>query len=106
MNKSLKHIASSEALSSIEPESILVQVALQVIPADVVIDAANAVLGQAPKALDRVGVRVARDINLRRVMDSLVLVAHPFERAVGNVFGSMYFTQLRISSELASSELH
>jgi hypothetical protein len=86
MNKRFKHIPLSEALPAIEAESVFVQVALQIIPADVVIDASNAVLGQAPESLDRVRMRVARDVNLRRVVDALVLVSHPFERVVGRVF--------------------
>lgn len=40
----IEHIASAEALSSIEAEGILVQVRLQMFGAEVVIDATNPVL--------------------------------------------------------------
>jgi hypothetical protein len=85
-DKRLEHIVSPKARATIEPERVFVQVALQVIPTDVMIDAPNAVLGQAPKAFDGVDVRVARDVDLGRMVDALVLVAEPFERVVNGVF--------------------
>jgi hypothetical protein len=62
MSESLKHIVPSEAFSAIEPESILVEVHLQILRADVVINAANPVLCRAPETFNGVCVHVARDI--------------------------------------------
>ena len=86
MGESLKHIVASETLSTVETKGVLVQVSLQVMSADAMIDAANPILGQAPKALNRVSVGIARDKDFTRVMDALVLVAHRFQRIVRDIF--------------------
>ena len=86
MSESLKHIVASETLSTVETKGVLVQVSLQVMSADAMIDAANPILGQAPKALNRVSVGIARDKDFTRVMDALVLVAHRFQRIVRDIF--------------------
>lgn len=50
------------------------------------IDATNSVLGQVPEPLDCVYVRIARDVNLGRVMNTLVLITHSFEWIVASPF--------------------
>ena len=50
------------------------------------INATNPVFGQAPEAFNGVGVCVTRDIDLRRMMDALVLVAEPLQWIVGDPF--------------------
>lgn len=50
--------------------------------ADVVINATNPVLGQAPKAFQSVHVRFAFDVDIRGVIDALVLIAKLRERPV------------------------
>ena len=69
-NKRLEHIMASETLAAIEPEGIFVEVHLQILRADVVVDATNPVLRQAPEPLNRVRVRIARDIYVRCVVDA------------------------------------
>jgi len=82
----LEHIVPSDALSAIEAERIFIQVHLQILRGDAVIDAANAVLCGTPEAFNRVRVCIARDIDTLTVMDTLVLIAAPFERVVGDIF--------------------
>ncbi|SRR6266849_4467785 len=86
MSESLKHIVTSEALSTVETESILIQVGLQVMCANAVIDATNPVLCEAPKAFNRVGMGISGDKNFGRMMDALMLIAHRFQRIVRNIF--------------------
>lgn len=54
--------------------------------ANCMVDAANAALQQAPKALNRVGVGVAGNVDLSSVVDPLVLVALTGKRLVGGEF--------------------
>jgi hypothetical protein len=81
-NERLKHIAASEALPAIEAEGVFIQVHLQILCTDVVIDASNPVLRQTPEALDRVRVRIARNVYVRCVVDAAMTVAHPLNRIV------------------------
>ena len=74
-NERLEHIVASETLTPVKSKRVFVQVHLQILRANVLIDAANAVLGQAPEAFNRVSVDVARDIDLLRMVHPSVLVA-------------------------------
>jgi hypothetical protein len=72
--------------ATIEAERIFIKVHLQVLGADVAVDAPNAVLRQAPEAFQRVRVRVAIDVYLRGMMDALVFVSHPLQLLVSGSF--------------------
>lgn len=56
-------------MSAIVPEAKLVQIALQVFGIDVVIDAADTALNQAPKPLYAIGVNVALHVDAGAVLD-------------------------------------
>jgi hypothetical protein len=85
-DKRIIHIMASETFSAVEAERVFVQVHLQILRADIVIDASNAILCQRPEAFNRVRVRIARDIDALPVMYPLVLITGPFEWIVGDVF--------------------
>jgi hypothetical protein len=86
MNKRFKHVVPSETFSPIEAETVFIQVHLQILGANIVVDATNPVLRQAPETLYRVRVSIARDIDALTVMDALVLIAAPFKWIVGDIF--------------------
>src|SRR5713226_627078 len=60
--------------------------------ANAMIDSTNAVLRQTPENFDCIGVGVARDEDLSRVMNTLMLVAHRFQRIVRDIFIGKYRT--------------
>src|SRR5271155_981978 len=55
---------------------------LQILRRDVVIDASNPVLFQAPEASNRVRVSIARDVHACRVIDAPMSVSHVRQRIV------------------------
>src|SRR5437867_5717088 len=69
----------------IEPETVFVEVGLQVLCADVVIDTADPALHQTPESFDALSMNIARDVNLRAMPDALVDVAFGLQAVVGNV---------------------
>lgn len=81
--KRLEHIAPAKALSAIESEGVFVQIRLQILGADVVIDATNSVLGQAPKAFNRVRVRIAINVDFSGVMHAPVRIAKAGQWLIG-----------------------
>src|SRR6266702_4093823 len=81
-NRPEKQIPS---IPPIEPETVFVEIGLQVLRAHVVVDPANSAFHQTPESFDGLSVNVARDINLRAVPDALVDVAFGLQAVVGNV---------------------
>ena len=75
VHKCVEHVALAETLSSVESERVFVQVRLQMLRADVVIDASDPVFREAPKALNRVRVRVAFNVDASGMVNALMLIA-------------------------------
>lgn len=57
------------------PEGVFIQVGLQMLLTDGMVDTGNPALDQAPEALNRVGVDISPDVDLRVVEDTPVLIA-------------------------------
>src|SRR6266567_7227203 len=72
------------AVPTIEPKTVFVQIALQVLRAHVVVDPADSSLYQTPESFNGLSVDVARDINLRAVPDALVDIAFGLQSIVGH----------------------
>src|SRR5271155_3904753 len=65
---------------------ILAYVGLQVLSRDGMIYAANTALDQRPKALKRVNVRIAFDVDFSGVMNTLVAVSHSSQWIIDHCF--------------------
>jgi hypothetical protein len=74
MQEAVKHRRCIE--SAVIAKTVFVQVGLQVPFANRVINTAHTILHQAPKALYRVRMNVADNVDLGAVIDSLMRVAH------------------------------
>jgi hypothetical protein len=68
VDKLIEHIVPSDTLPPIKAEGA-VQVHLQILSADVMTDASDAVLCQAPESFNRVDARIAKDVNTCRMID-------------------------------------
>jgi hypothetical protein len=56
------------------PETVFIHIALKALGTDGVINPTDASLDQAPKAFDGVGMHVPDHVDLRRMVDAMVLV--------------------------------
>ncbi len=73
-------------LAPVVSEGVLVQVALEVVAADRVVDAAHAILEQAEEPLDGLGMGVADGVDLRFMLDPAVPAILAAQRFVGVPF--------------------
>ena len=71
-------------IPAVVAKAVLVQIGLQILRADVVVDAADPAFHQTPESFDSLGVNVARDVNLRAVTDAPMDVAEILESIVRN----------------------